>query len=141
MHGCDEDEVNPASPRRGVTPHEMYDSDAEFRALVDRVSGAICESTEVVLSNLTEQMYAPGSGPYLVRNYSGQLPSGLSTDAAYWIKETTSADMIARVRDELSNLDAKKAEDHAMAPDHRPGARRPGHKATPPVPRWARKRR
>lgn len=26
------------------------------------------------------------------------------------------------------------------APDHRPGQRKPGFKATPPVPRWARKR-
>jgi len=26
------------------------------------------------------------------------------------------------------------------APDHRPGARRPGHKSVPPVPRWARRR-
>lgn len=63
-------------------------------------------------------------------------------DRLYWTGDPPSAmpmsaGMAERIRTEL----AVKRADDAVGLSHDAGARRPGHKPAPPVPRWAKKRR
>lgn len=79
--------------------------------------------------------------PRMCRDY----PYGRSCEHS----ECTAVDLVQlRIEREPEVLAAEVAAEMAMerckpmmAPEHRPGARRPGYKSTPPVPRWARERK
>lgn len=96
-----------------MRPTERYHADPEFAALVDRCAAEVTEPVGEVLHAL-EQLAAHRARPF---------PTVEDIERE-WNAEARRARIV------YGN----------NAVDHRPGARRPGHKPTPPIPRWARGR-